>query len=276
MINVNGAHQLKSRRRVARHERLESRKVLSADAGIGHLAADMGQAMLGTQHFEISINGTEVSYSPAGLPSDMKGAVYLQSASGPSSASIGTYDETLQPIFAPVGPGGSPQFVGASGVCTFNFDLLLGRSGSTATLGSIITADTALIEGVRADGTILVGSQSSPITAATGICRGLAGTFNGQSEVRMGATFYMHTIVDFTVTSSRDVDMQELLTDLDLANRAVGQGFRGEQGEKPQIDNNGGLHIAVSRPDSPSDRHHAVDSAFASESDPFWGEYVRS
>src|SRR5207247_1313033 len=103
------------------------------------------------------------------------------------------------------GPGGSPVFVGASGICTFEFDLTLGQPGNSLTLGSIVTADTAFIQGVLADGTILVGSSSSPITAASGICRGLAGTFNGQSEVKLGATFSMHTIVDFTVESGRGV-----------------------------------------------------------------------
>src|SRR5690242_16747152 len=98
--------------RRCRFERLEDRAFLSADSGFAALAAvshalsDAGGPTRGTQHFEISITGTQVSYSPAGLPTDMKGLVYLDTAEGVSVASIGTYDETLQPIFAPVGPGG--------------------------------------------------------------------------------------------------------------------------------------------------------------------------
>jgi hypothetical protein len=45
---------------------------------------------------------------------------------GRSSAAIGPYVETLQPIFALVGPGGLPALVDASGACTFNFEFSCG------------------------------------------------------------------------------------------------------------------------------------------------------
>lgn len=266
-----------ARRRVGRFEKLENRDFLSADAGIGQLAAvghalaaDLGGPTRGVQQFEISIVGTDVSYSPAGLPTEMKGLVYLDTAAGVSVASIGTYDETLQPIFAPVGPGGTPEFVGATGICTFNFNVEIGNQ--SLTIGSIITSDTALIEGALPDGTILVGSTSSPITGATGICTGLTGTFDGQSEVRMGATFFMHTSVDFTVQDKLGVDMQETLTGLAIADSAVGQGYvNSHWGKSPANDLDGAAHATLSHLDWLADRYAAVDSVFASESAGFGG-----
>jgi hypothetical protein len=270
------APQLRNRLRAARFERLENREVLSADAGLGQLAsaghaaaAHFGDPTLGTQRLEISIVGTQVSYSPAGLPDDMKGIVYLESDAGTSSAAIGSYDETLTPIFAPVGAGGSLVFVGASGTCTFTFDLSFGQSERLLTVGSIVTSDVAYIEGALPDGTLLVGSNSSPITAGTGICYGLSGTFNGQSEVRMGATFYMHTTVDFTVTSSMGVNMQETLTALAAFNAGAGQDRQHEQhGNSQTTDFNSAAHAWLPRSDHLSDWHAAVDSAFANEAAP--------
>jgi hypothetical protein len=279
MTHVVCAPRYKNRLRVAGLERLEDREMLSADAGLGQwaaaaqgIAAEFGGHTRGVQQFEISIVGTQVSYSPLGLPNDMKGTVYFESATGASSVAIGTYDETLEPIFAPVGPDGSLAFVGASGICTFNFDLTFGRRGGSVTVGSIITSDVAYIEGVQPDGTLLVGSHSSPITAGTGICFGLTGTFDGQSEVRMGATFFMHTTVDFTVTSRIGIDMQEAISDLAVAN-SIGQAHEhGSSGNAPSDDNRGHERAGLERPECLADRHAAVDSVFADEAAPHSGK----
>lgn len=270
------APRLLRNRRIASVERLEHREMLSADVGLGQFAsaghaaaAFIGDPTAGVQHFEISIVGTEVSYSPAGLPSDMKGTVYLQTPAGASTAAIGTYDETLTPIFAPVGPGGSMAFVGASGTCTFTFDLLFGPANASLSVGSIITNDTAYISGMQADGTLLVTSTSSPITASMGVCAGLSGTFDGQSEVRMGATFYMHTLVDFSVISSSHVNMQETLTELAEFNAAASQGFRGQPESQLQSDDgHDARHGGLPHSDWLADRNAAVDSIFAGEAGP--------
>jgi hypothetical protein len=235
-------------------ERLERREVLSADFGFGAAAHVAPQT---TQHFDFAITGTEVYYSPLGLPTEMKGTCYLASPNGASLGTIGTYDETLQPIFAPVGPGGSPAFVGATGVCTFDFDLTLGN-GHTVTVGSIVADDTALIDGVLPDGSILVVSVNSPIVSSTGICAGLSGTFDGQSEVVMGATFFMHTDVEFAVTSDHRVNMEAVLTFLASTNHA---------GVDSQVTEH---HHLAQRRDDLVDSHAAVDAAFASTSDDFF------
>lgn len=276
MSEMIRAPRLLRNRRFASVERLERREMLSADAGLGQLAsaghaaaAFVGNPTAGVQHFEISIVGTEVSYSPAGLPSDMKGTVYLQTPAGASTAAIGTYDETLTPIFAPVGPGGSLTFVGASGTCTFTFDLQFGPANTAFSVGSIVTNDTAYISGMQADGTLLVTSTSSPITASTGICAGLSGTFDGQSEVRMGATFYMHTLVDFAVVGRSHVNMQETLTELAEFNAAASQGFMGQaESQLHSDDGHDARHGGLPHSDSLADRNAAVDSIFAGEAGP--------
>jgi hypothetical protein len=276
MTDLTLARRFKNRLRVAAIERLESREVLSADAGLGHLPVS-GHAVAddvaapSMQHFEISITGTQVSYSPAGLPTDMKGTVYFTPAAGASATAIGTYDESLQPIFMPLGPGGAPAFVGCNGVCTFDFNLSLGGLDSAVTLGSITATDTAFIEGVRPDGTILVGSNHSPITGATGICRGVNGSFDGQSEVVMGATFSMHTVVDFTVSDRHDVEMDEALTGLALVNSGAGQWHGEPHWVESLADGAGASRATVSHLESLADRFAAVDNVFAGDSDTTWG-----
>jgi hypothetical protein len=247
----------KHRRCLGSVERLERREVLSADFGFGHV----GAASPPVQHFDFSITGTQVFYSPLGLPSEMKGTCYMTAPGGSSLGSIGTYDETLQPIFAPVGPGGSPAFVGATGVCTFDFNLSLGN-GHSVTIGSIVADDTAMIEGVLPSGAIRVGSNSSPIVSASGICAGLTGTFSGQSEVVMGATFSMHTDVDFRVTSTHRINMEAALTILAATNNA---GFEWQQWQ-PQEDH----HSWDQGPESFTDRDGATEAAFASDGHDFW------
>jgi hypothetical protein len=276
MSEMIRAPRLLRNRRIASVERLEHREMLSADAGLGQLAsaghaaaAFIGDPNAGVQHFEISIIGTEVSYSPAGLPSDMKGTVYLQTPAGASTAAIGTYDEMLTPIFAPVGPGGSLTFVGASGTCTFTFDLLFGPANAAFSVGSIVTNDTAYISGMQSDGTLLVTSTSSPITASNGICAGLSGTFDGQSEVKMGATFYMHTLVDFAVVNRSHVNMQETLTELAEFNAAASQGFRGQPDNQLHSDDgHDARHAGLPHSEWLAHRNAAVDSIFAGQVGP--------
>jgi hypothetical protein len=236
-------------------ERLECREVLSADFGFAHAAVLPPPAV---QHFDFSITGTQVSYSPLGLPNDMKGICYMTSPSGNSLGTIGTYDETLQPIFAPVGPGGSETFVGATGVCTFDFNLSLGN-GHSVTLGSIVSDDTSMIEGVQPNGTILVGSTNSPIVSATGICAGLSGTFDGQSQVVLGATFSMHTAVEFTVTSTHRINMEAALTILAATNN-----------EWQQWQSQESHHLLDQGPDSFAHHDAAFEAAFASDGHEFW------
>ncbi|HEV3006170.1 MAG TPA: hypothetical protein VGX78_17000 [Pirellulales bacterium] len=255
MTDLTLARRFKNRLRVASIERLESRELLSADAAPS------------IQQFEIAITGTQVSYSPAGLPTDMKGTVYFTPAAGAAATAIGTYDEALQPIFMPLGPGGAPAFVGCNGVCTFDFNLSLGGLDSAVTLGSITATDTAFIEGVRPDGTILVDSNHSPITGATGICHGVNGSFNGQSEVIMGATFSMHTIVDFTVSDLQEVELNETLTGLAFVNSGAGQ-WQGEPRWVESLADDGGASQAtVAHLESLADRLAAVDNVFAGDSD---------
>lgn len=262
-----------ARRRVGRFEKLENRDFLSADACIGQLtgvgpalAADVSGPAFSVQRLEISIVGTDVSYSAAGLPMEMKGLVYLDTAAGVSAASIGSYDESLQPIFAPVGPSGALEFVGTTGICTFDFDLQIGNT--PLTIGSIVTSDTALIAGALPGGTIVVGSSNSPITGAAGICSGLTGTFNSQSEVRLGTSFYMHTTVDFQVTDQFGVDIKEALTGLAIADSAIGQDYvTSHWGKSLANDQGDAAHAALSHLDWLADKSTAVDNVLVSESE---------
>lgn len=243
-------------------ERLERRDVLSADFGFGHLGANAPVGGQPTQHFDFAITGTQVFYSPLGLPAEMKGNCYLPGPGGASLGTIGTYDETLQPIFAAVGPGGSPAFVGATGVCTFDLDLTL-AGGCSITIGSIIADDTSMISGVLPNGTILVQSTSSPIVSSSGICAGMTGTFNGQSEVVMGATFSMHTDVQFTVHDSYNVNMESALTLLATVSSASTAWQAPAPVNPPQ-------HHGFNNLDCSADRDAVVDAVFSSGSHDLW------
>ena len=194
--------------RKARFERLEDRQVLSADIGLGHAGA-LPPAPA-TQEFNLAITGTQCNYSPLGLPSEMKGNLYVDNGQGPSATVIGTYDETLTPIFMSLAPGGAPQFVGTNGVATFTFDLSL---GAPVALGSITTSDTSFIAGVGASGQLMVGSTGT-ITSSTGFAAGLSGGFASHSVVAMGASFDLHTSVHFTVQDPWGVSMTRTLDGL--------------------------------------------------------------
>lgn len=190
--------------RKARFERLEDRQVLSADLGFGALPPAPA-----VQEFSLAITGTQVNYSPLGLPSEMKGNLYIDNGQGASATVIGTYDETLTPILMPLAPGGAPQFVGTNGVATFTFDLSL---GAPMAIGSITTDDTSFIQGVGPTG-LLVGSTGT-IVSATGFCTGLSGGFASHSVVAMGASFDLHTSVQFTVQDPWGVSMTRTLDGL--------------------------------------------------------------
>ena len=249
-------------------ERLERRDVLSADLGFGHLGAGAPVAVQPTQHFDFAITGTQVFYSPLGLPTEMKGDCYMPGPGGASLGTIGTYDETLQPIFAPVGPGGSPAFVGATGVCTFDFDLSL-AGGCSITIGSIVADDTAMITGALPDGTILVQSTSTPIVSASGICAGMTGTFNAQSQVAMGASFSMHTDVQFNVQDCYNVNLEGALTMLATVNSATTAWQATAPANQPQ-------HHVGYGVDCSTDRDAVVDAVFSSGDHGLWDTGFRS
>jgi hypothetical protein len=277
----------KNRLRAARLERLEQRDVLSADTGLSNLAA-AGQALAAQisqltapQSFDLSIAGTQCSYSPLGLPSEMKGNLYLNGG----TTSIGTYDETLTPILMSLSPETPPQFVGTMGVATFDFNLSFG-STSPITVGSITTHDTSFIEGVGASGQLMVGS-SGTIAASTGICTGLTGGFSSHSVVSMGAAFAMQTNVHFAVQDSLGVNMSSTLSGLatidgfttghagqawDNAWAANGDGGNG------QHDLDAGHHSGGSSDDDSwhgDRRHHAVDHVFSTV-DNLWAEHDKA
>lgn len=255
----------RNRLRTARFERLEGREVLSADTGLGNLAA-VGQAiaaemsqLTAPQTFDLSITGTQVNYSPLGLPSEMKGNLYLNGG----ATSIGTYDETLTPILMSLSPEAPPQFVGTIGVATFDFNLSFGPT--PITVGSITTHDTSFIEGVGASGQLLVGS-SGTITASTGICTGLTGGFASHSVVSMGAAFAMQTSVHFSVQDSLGVNMSNTLNGLatidGFTSGNTGQSWDGSAGRG---DSDHGHRGDVDH------HHHAVDHVFSSL-DNLWDE----
>lgn len=275
-----------NRLRTARLERLEQRDVLSADTGLSNLAA-MGQALsaqisqlTAPQSFDLSITGTQCSYSPLGLPAEMKGNLYLNGG----TTSIGTYDETLTPILMSLSPETPPQFVGTMGVATFDFNLSFGTM-SPFTVGSITTHDMSFIEGVGANGQLMVGS-SGTIVGSTGICTGLTGGFTSHSVVTMGAGFAMQTNVHFAVQDSLGVNMSSTLSGL-----ATIDGFTSGRASQswdnawaPNTDTGHGHH------DSDADHHsggssdddswhghghhhhHAVDHVFSSL-DNLWAEH---
>lgn len=255
----------KNRLRTVRFERLEGREVLSADTGLGSLAA-MGQAiaaemsqLTAPRTFDLSIAGTQVNYSPLGLPSEMKGNLYLNAG----ATSIGTYDETLTPILMSLSPEAPPQFVGTIGVATFDFNFSFGST--PITVGSITTHDTSFIEGLGASGQLLVGS-SGTITASTGICTGLTGGFASHSVVSMGAAFAMQTSVHFSVQDSLGVNMSSTLNGL-----ATIDGFTSANAGHSWDGNAGCGDSDHGHRGDVDHHHHAVDHVFSSL-DNLWDE----
>jgi hypothetical protein len=165
-------------------ERLESRTVLSASP-------------LSLQ-IDLAIVGTDVSFSPLGLPASMGGDVYL---SGNSATKVGRYSEVLSPIFMDINNDLQPDFVGTTGISTFSFTV---GGNNQLTIGALVTSNISLIQGVDQLGQMLVGSVGT-ITASTGILRGAAGGFQSQSVVGLFPTFNMQTVVHFSVDLTSNV-----------------------------------------------------------------------
>jgi len=162
-------------------ELLETRTVLSAN-------------LVPSASFDLAIRGTDIQYSPLGLPAAMGGDVYLAANSAASHAPIGRYQETLTPILMDINGDQVPDFVGTTGVATFSFFV----GAPEHLFGSITTADTSYIQGVTPAGQLVVGSQGT-IIASTNVLKNLSGGFVSQSTVGMLPTFEMQTNVHFTV-----------------------------------------------------------------------------
>jgi hypothetical protein len=87
----------------------------------------------------------------------------------------------------------------------------------------------------------------------------------------MGATFFMHTTVDFTVTSRIGIDMQDALSDLAKANSKGQPHDVGQLGNVPNDDSRGHARAGFEHLDWLADRQAAVDSVFADEAAPLSG-----
>jgi len=162
-------------------ERLEGRTVLSAGLSAGAC-------------FDLAIQGTDIQYSPLGLPAAMGGDIYLAGQAHGGHASIGHYQESLTPILMDVNGDSIPDFVGTQGLATFTFFV----ATPAFSCGSITTVDTSFIQGVTPAGQMHVGSQGT-IVSNTGLFVGLSGGFISQSTVGLSPSFQMQTNVHFTV-----------------------------------------------------------------------------
>jgi hypothetical protein len=180
-------------------EKLECRVMLSASpTDYSSVAAYHSQSTTTahTAEFDLGITGTEVQFSPIGTPSYMAGTISYVNPSGYRTSGIGVYQETLTPIFMDVNGDLVPDFVGTNGVATFTF--YLGASHKIA-LGSITTVNASYIQGITANGEMLVGSTGT-ITASTGYFRDLCGGFTSQSTVALAPAFAMQTAVHFAIS----------------------------------------------------------------------------
>ena len=191
-ISARSAHRSARRlpRRLNGFEHLESRTVLSAN-----FASSLHNALASQSSFDLDIRGTDVAYSELGLPAAMGGDVFLAGGNSASTASIGRYEESLSPIFMDVNADLIPDFVGTTGIATFNFFVGSEVYGS---IGTITTANTSYIQAMTPTGEMVVGSQGT-IVDSTRLLGRLSGSFVSQSTVSMGAGFSMQTHVSFTV-----------------------------------------------------------------------------
>jgi hypothetical protein len=124
----------------------------------------------------------------------MSGDVFSSAAEG--AHRIGRYQETLNPILMDVTGDQIPDFVGTTGVATFEFFV-----GSEAWgLGTITTNNVSFIQSVMPTGQFVVGSQGT-IVAATRLLSQVSGSFASQSTVALGPAFQMETLVQFTVST---------------------------------------------------------------------------
>src|SRR5262245_10720680 len=181
MGKVSGRSSKPAHRPLTGFEQLETRSVLSAN-------------VFPAASFDLAIRGTDVQFSPLGLPSAMGGDIYLAAGGARGQAAIGRYQESLAPILMDVNGDQVPDFVGTQGVATFTF--FVGTVQHT--FGSITTADVSYIQGVTPAGQLEVGSQGT-IVGATGPLVKLSGGFVSQSVVGLAPTFDMQTNVHFTV-----------------------------------------------------------------------------
>src|SRR6476660_8868762 len=86
---VAKSHTRRAFRRLDGFEPLEKREVLSASGFSGALPQ---------VNFDVAIRGTDVQYSPLGLPCSMAGDIYSAAGAAAGSTRIGHYQEALQPI----------------------------------------------------------------------------------------------------------------------------------------------------------------------------------
>ena len=193
-------------------EQLEARAMLSASRG--HVpAADLtsdaalaGAAVAGTSSrpasevsLDLRIKGTDVQYSPEGLPASMQGDVYLAAGTVLSSIVIGHYEEVLTPILMDINGDQMPDFVGTTGVATMTF---FAGAFQNFTLGSITTSNTSFIQGVTEVGELLVGSVGTIVSSA-GIFQHVTGSMQSNSTVALYPTYQMDTNVHFTLAVAR-------------------------------------------------------------------------
>ena len=147
---------------------------------------------------DLGITGTQVQFSPIGTPSFMAGTIAWAGPNG-GAGQIGLYQEHLTPILMDVTGDLVPDFVGTQGVATFSF--YTGRSHNVF-VGSITTVNTSYIQGVTANGEMVVGSTGT-ITACSGVFRSMSGGFTSQSVVGLYPTFAMQTAVHFVISDCR-------------------------------------------------------------------------
>ena len=193
-------------------EQLETRAMLSASRGhvpapdLTSDAALTAAAVAGKSSrpasevsLDLRIKGTDVQYSPEGLPASMQGDVYLAAGTVLSSIVIGHYEEVLTPILMDINGDQMPDFVGTTGVATMTF---FAGAFQNFTLGSITTSNTSFIQGVTEVGELLVGSVGTIVSSA-GIFQHVTGSMQSNSTVALYPTYQMDTNVHFTLAVAR-------------------------------------------------------------------------
>lgn len=190
-----------------RPEQLETRVMLSAspssvDADLTPVYETQAfkQDGWGDGKFNFQITGTEVGFSPLGLPAYMAGTVSYVMANGSVMDGIGTYQETLTPIFMDLNGDTVPEtFVGTNGIATFSF--YAGKMRDIV-VGTITTVNTSYVQGLTAVGEMIVASTGT-ITASSGLFKQVTGGFTSQSVVGLSPVFAMTTTVQFVVQDCR-------------------------------------------------------------------------
>lgn len=212
MSNANQLRKRVGQTELKGIEQLETRTMLSASRGnvpapdLTSDAALTGAAVPGKSarpatevSLDLRITGTDVQYSPEGLPASMQGDVYLASGTVLSSVVIGHYEEVLTPILMDINGDEMPDFVGTNGLATITF---FAGALQNFTLGSITTANTSFIQGVTEVGELLVGSVGTIVSSA-GIFQHVTGSMQSNSTVALYPTYQMDTNVHFTLAVAR-------------------------------------------------------------------------